>query len=139
EVLREDEHLTAEDRAVAGHDGVAVRASLEHSEVRLAVANVPVELDERSGIEELDQALAGKQLSLLALPLDRLLAAGVLGLLAQLLEPVELRLRRVGAIVRRGHDGSLTTLSETRQTRRIESPRGARPFDDLALRGRRPR
>src|SRR5207244_2017130 len=82
---------------------VAVGAALEHPEVRLAVADVPVELDERAGIEELDEPLAREQLSLLALALDGLVGAAVLGLVPQLLELVELPLRRVGTIVRGGH------------------------------------
>src|SRR5205085_11792290 len=49
EVLREDEDLAAEDRPVARDDGVAVRAPVEHAEVRLTVAHVAVELDERTG------------------------------------------------------------------------------------------
>jgi hypothetical protein len=58
------------------------------------VAHEAVELDERLRIEELLNALAGEQLALLALPLDRLFAAGVLRLVAQLLELLELRSRR---------------------------------------------
>src|SRR5207302_9758469 len=58
EVLGKDEDLPAEDRPVAGDDGVAVRPPFQHPEVRFAVADVAVELDERAGIEQLDQALA---------------------------------------------------------------------------------
>jgi hypothetical protein len=36
------------------------------------VADVAVELDERAGVEELDETLAREQLALLALALDRL-------------------------------------------------------------------
>jgi hypothetical protein len=63
-----------------------------------------VELDERARIEELDEPFACEQLSLLALPLDRLVGPGVLGLVAQLLKLIELRLGGVGArVVGRGH------------------------------------
>ncbi len=51
EVLREDEHAAAEDRPVPGHDGVAVRPLLPHPELRLAVADVAVELDERARVD----------------------------------------------------------------------------------------
>ena len=76
EVLREDEDLAAEDRPVAGHDGIAVRPPLHHPEVRVAVAHEAVELDERAGIEELLEPLVGEQLPLRPLALDRLLGAG---------------------------------------------------------------
>src|SRR5581483_4253911 len=104
EVLREEEDLAAEDRAVAGDDGVAVRAAVHHPEVRLAVADVAVELDERARVAELLSALAGEQPALLATPRDRLRAARVERLLAQLLEPLELaRSRLVRRLVRLGH------------------------------------
>ena len=85
EVLAEDEDAAAEDRPVAGDDGVAVGAPLEHPEVRLAVADVAVELDERARVAELLGALAREQLARLALLRDRLLGAGVARLAAQLL------------------------------------------------------
>ena len=63
-----------------------------------------VELDEGARIEELDEPLAREQLALLALALDRLVGAGVLGLVAQLLQLVELGLGGVGArVVGRRH------------------------------------
>ena len=95
EVLGEDEDLAAEDRPVAGDDRVAVRAALHHPEVRLAVADVAVELDERAGVAELLGALAGEEPALLAPRRDGLLAAGVERLLAQLLQPLELARRRL--------------------------------------------
>ena len=95
EVLREDEHLAAEDRPVAGDDGVAPRAVLAHLELDLAVADEAVELDERARIEELLEPLAREELAALALPRDVLLARRMERLLAQLLEPAELRLGRV--------------------------------------------
>src|SRR5581483_9470878 len=89
EVLREEEDLAAEDRAVAGDDGVAVRTAVHHPEVRLAVADVAVELDERAGVAELLRALAGEEAALLAALRDGPLAARVERLLPQLLEPLE--------------------------------------------------
>jgi hypothetical protein len=47
------------------------------------VADVAVDLDERTRIEELDEPLPREQLALLALPLDRLLRPCMLGLVAQ--------------------------------------------------------
>ena len=102
EVLREDEHLAAEDRAVAGHDRVAPRTVLAHVELDLAVAHEPVELDERARIEELLEPLASEELPSLALPLDVPLARGMERALAQLLEPAELRLGRVVEFAHRG-------------------------------------
>ncbi len=100
EVLREDEDLAAEDRPVAGDDGVAPRAVLAHVELDLAVADEAVELDERARVEELLEPLAREELAALALPLDVPLARRMERLLAQLLEPAELRL---GRVVRLGH------------------------------------
>ena len=70
EVLREDEHLAAEDRPVAGDDGVAPRPVLAHVELDLAVTDEAVELDERARIEELLEPLAREELPALALALD---------------------------------------------------------------------
>jgi hypothetical protein len=67
-----------------------------------------VELDEGARIEELDEPLAREQLALLALALDRLVGTGVLGLVAKLVELVELRLGGVGArVVRCRHRRSV--------------------------------
>src|SRR5205823_1267378 len=104
EVLREDEDLAPEDRPVAGDDGVAPRPPLEHPEVRFPVAHVAVELDERAGIEQPLEPFAGEELPLLALPVDRLLARLVLGLVAEGLELLELGL---GRILRGRHGRSL--------------------------------
>ena len=95
EVLREEEDLPAEDRAVARDDRVAVRAAVHHPEVRFAVAHVAVELDERARVAELLRSLASEQPPFLAPPLHRLLAARVQRLVAQLAQPLQLRLRRV--------------------------------------------
>src|SRR5580765_1730729 len=63
-----------------------------------------VELDKGARIEELDEPFACEQLPLLALALDRLVGAGVLRFVAQLLELLELRLCRVVArVVGRRH------------------------------------
>ena len=102
EVLREDEDLAPEHRPVAGDDGVAVGPLVHHPEVRLAVAHVAVELDERARIAELLGALAGEEAALVAAPLHRALAAGVQRLLPQLLHAPELGLGRP-LVVRRGH------------------------------------
>src|SRR5262249_9481049 len=110
EFLREAEALAPEDRPIAGDDGVAVRPAIEHPEVRLAVTDVAVELDERARVEQLDEPLAREQLPLLSLALDRLLPRGVLPFVAQLLELSELRLRRVGAVVGCRHGRSLVWL-----------------------------
>src|SRR5207245_1249445 len=86
EVLGEDEDAPPEDRPVARDDGVAVGASIHHPEVRLAVSDVAVELDERARIAELLDALPGEQLALLAAARDGFLAARVARLLPQLLQ-----------------------------------------------------
>src|SRR5690606_34925258 len=52
EVLAEHEHPAAVDEPVAGDDAVAVRALLLESEPVRAVACEPVELDERSRVQQ---------------------------------------------------------------------------------------
>ena len=83
-----------------GDDGVAPRAVLLHAELDLTVPYVAVELDERTGIEELLDPLPREQLAALALPGDLWLARRARRLLPELREPAELRFRRV---VRLGH------------------------------------
>ena len=56
------------------------------------MAHVAVELDERAWVAEALGAFAREQLALVALTLDRALAAGVTRLFAQLREPGELLL-----------------------------------------------
>src|SRR6185369_12834793 len=98
----------AEDRPVSGDNGVAVRPPFEHPEVGLTMPDEAVELDEGARIEELDEPLACEQLALLALTLDRLVGAGVLGLVTQLLKLIKLRLGGVGArLVGRRHRRSV--------------------------------
>ena len=72
------------------------------------MAHVAVELHEGARIEELLDPLAGEELPLASLPLDRLRATGVERLLPKRGEPVELGLR---AAVRRGHGGQRTEYS----------------------------
>ena len=100
EVLGEDEDLAAEDLAVAGDDGVAVGPVRHRVEVRVPVADVAVELDERARVDELLDPLVREQLPALTLPRDRLLVARVRGLLRQLLQPGELG---GGGVVRLRH------------------------------------
>ena len=113
EVLREDEHLAAEDRPVAGDDGVAPGPALHHPEVRVAVADVAVELDEAARVEEQLEPLAGEELAPLALPLDRALVAGVGGLVPQRGEPRELVRGRVRGHVVRGRHAEGAYRQET--------------------------
>ena len=75
EVLREDEDPPAEDRSAARDDGVPPRAPVHHPEVRGAVADVAVELDEAARVEQLFDALAGEKLAPRALALDGALVA----------------------------------------------------------------
>jgi hypothetical protein len=103
EVLREEEDLAAEDRAVAGDDSVPVRAAIHHPEVRLAMADVSVQLDERAWITQLLGAFPGEELTLFAAARHGLLAAGMQRRSSQLLEPLELsRSRFVPVCHRRG-------------------------------------
>ena len=95
EVLAEDADRPAEDGAVARHDRVAPRPLLAHAELALAVAHEAVELDERAGVEQQLDPLAGEELAALVLPRDRLLRPGVLRRVAQLAQPGELRLGRL--------------------------------------------
>ena len=72
EVLAEDAHRAAVDRAVAGDDGVAPGPVLLHVEVERAVADEGVELLERARVEQLLDPLARGQLALGVLLLLRL-------------------------------------------------------------------
>jgi len=88
--------VTKRGRPVARVVPVEPAPSLKGSVVYL----VPVELDEGPGVEQLLEALAGEELAPFALARHVPLARGMERLLAKLLEPAELRLRRV---VRLGH------------------------------------
>ena len=68
---------------------------LAHAELDLTMPHVAVELDEGAGVEQPLEPLACEQLALRALPLDRLLRPLVERVLAQLIETLELGLRRV--------------------------------------------
>ena len=83
EVLGEDEDLAAEHGPVPGHHRVAPRPALHHPEVRVAVADVAVELDEAARVEEPLEPLPGEQLAALALTRHRALVAGVGGLVLE--------------------------------------------------------
>ena len=83
--------------AVAGDDGIAPRPLLAHPELALAMAHEAVELDERAAVEQQLDPLAREELAPLVLSRDGLLGARVLGGVAQLTEPRELRLGRVVA------------------------------------------
>ena len=78
--------------------------ALHHPEVRVAVADVAVELDEAARVEELLDALAGEQLAALALALDGALDRRVERLVAQPLELGELVARR--GVLGLGHQRS---------------------------------
>ena len=96
---REDAHAAAVDRAVAGDDGVAPGPVLLHVELVGAVAHEGVELLEGAGVEQLLDPLAGGELALGVLLLDRLLGGGVDRGLAQLLELGELLLVGLGGVL----------------------------------------
>ena len=83
EVLAEDEHLAAVDRAPAGDDAVGV-GPLEQPAVVGPVAGEHVELVERALVEQEVDPLAGEHLALGVLALDRLLRPGVQRLLLAL-------------------------------------------------------
>ena len=102
EVLAEDEHRPPVDRPVAGDDRVAVGPLLVHLELVRAVADEGVELLERARVEQLLDPLAGGQLALRVLLLDRLLGGRVDGLLAQLAQVGELLLEGDGVLLAHG-------------------------------------
>ena len=83
EVLAEDEHLAAVDRAPAGDHAVGV-GPLEQAAVVGAVAGEHVELVERAVVEQEVDPLAGEHLALGVLPLDGPLRPGVQRLLLAL-------------------------------------------------------
>src|ERR1700730_7055354 len=95
EVLREDEDLATADRSPARHDAVRERAVLLDAEPVRAVPSEHVELAEGPRIGKQLEPLAREQLASLVLALDRLGAADVQGLVAQLVELLEALLDRV--------------------------------------------
>ena len=106
EVLAEDAHAAALDRAVAGDHGVAPGPVLLHPELVRAVAHEGVELLEGAGVEQLLDPLAGRVLALGVLLLDRGLGRVVDGGDAQLLELGEPFLRGLGALLAHRGAGS---------------------------------
>ena len=100
EVLAEHEHLATVDRSPPGDDAVGERPRVLDAEPVGAVAGEHVELDERAGVEQQLDALAGGELAALVLALDRRGAPGVERLLAQVAqlgEPLFDRVRGRGA------------------------------------------
>ncbi len=105
EVLREHRDLTAVHGAVAGDHAVAVRPVLLLAEVDRAVPGELVELDEGVLVQQLHDALAGRQLALGVLLLDRLGGAGVHRLVDPAPEVGELAGGGVRVVRRLGHSG----------------------------------
>jgi Domain of unknown function (DUF4260) len=98
--------------------------------VRIAVADVAVELDEAPRVEELLDPLAGEELPAGALALDGALVTGMERLVAAALQLVELRL---GALVRVGRHG-LYLPSESRRMR-MSMPSALLRLEGLAVLG----
>src|SRR5690606_31078486 len=96
EVLREDRHLAAVDRAVPGDHAVAVRAVGSHAEVGGPVAGELVQLHERARVEQHRDPLPGRLLAPGVLLLHRPGGAGV----DRLLDPAV----QVGDLARGGAD-----------------------------------
>ena len=82
EILGEDEHRAAVDRAPAGHHPVAWNLGLLHAEIVAAVLDEHVEFLERVVIEQEFDALARGELALGVLRRDALLAAAEAGAVA---------------------------------------------------------
>ena len=70
EVLAEDVHQPAVDAAVAGDDAVAERMLVGDPEFGRAMDDIPIELDERAGVEQQLESLARRQLAHRMLLLD---------------------------------------------------------------------
>ena len=81
-VLAEDADLAAVDGAVAGDHTVAERALVSQSEIRAAVTGQCVEFDERSVVQQRQDALSSRQLALGVDLLDRRLTDRVQRLFA---------------------------------------------------------
>ncbi len=101
EVLGEDAHRAAVDRAVAGDHGVAPGLVLLHPELGGAVAHERVQLLEGARVEQLLDPLASRELAPGVLLLLRL-GIGVDRLLAQLVELGELLLVCLGCLLPHG-------------------------------------
>src|SRR5205085_5527582 len=110
EVLREEEDAAAEHLPVAGNDRVAGGPALEHPEVRLAMPDEAVELDERAGVAEPLGPLARQQLPCGPLLLDGRIRPGVRGAVALLAQPVELV---AGRLVRHEREATVAGWNRT--------------------------
>ena len=121
----------AVDRAVAGDHRVAVGPALLHVELVGAVADEGVELLERAGVEQLLDPLAGGELALRVLLLDRLLGGRVDRLLAQLAQLGELLLVGLGELLAHGRADSMAGRERGRGSLR----RGARSLGQRRCRG----
>ena len=86
EVLAEDEHQPPVDRAVSGDDAVAEEELLVEPELRRAVGDERVQLDERARVQEEVQSLARRELAPRVLSLDADRTAALQRLGPQLLE-----------------------------------------------------
>ena len=102
EVLGEDEDLATVDEPVAGDDAVPEHLLLLHAEIGATVGDEAVELDERPGIDEEVDPLAGRELPPFVLLLDSLLASAEKRATVQLVEA-----EQVG---RRGATGGLASV-----------------------------
>jgi hypothetical protein len=90
EILREDTHLPAVDRAVTGHHAVAVGPVAVEAEIGRTMPGQAVELDERALVEQHGDALAGGLLAAGVLFLHGAGRAGVHGLVGAPLKVGEL-------------------------------------------------
>jgi hypothetical protein len=86
EVLGEDAHLAAVDRAPPGDDAVGEGPLGLDAHAVGPVTGEHVELVEGAGVEQVLDALPGEQLALGVLALDRPLGSGVEGLFLALLQ-----------------------------------------------------
>ena len=137
EVLREDAHAPAVDRAVAGDDRVAPRPVLVHLEVGRAVADVRVELLEGAGVEQLLDPLARRVLALGVLLLDRLLGGVVDHRLAQLLQLREPFLVGLGALVAHTAADATTVAAHGARIALPSTRRGAERVERVVRLGQR--
>ena len=95
EVLGEQEHLAAVDRAPPGDHTIGERAVLLDAETVGPVAGQHVELDERVGVEQLLDAFPGRELAAGVLALHGRRVARMLRLVAQLQQLIDALLDRV--------------------------------------------
>ena len=133
---------------VAGDDGVAPGPVLLHLEVVGAVADEGVELLERPRVEQLLDPLAGGELALRVLLLDRRLRGRVDRRVAQLAQVAELLLEGLGALLahparqskrecRRAGRRSAPILARVPDPGSVHEPAERRPTASLRRRRRR--